>query len=285
MKLSLSVRPRMNASGATLDDPALQVLVHAVGLEHVVERVEQGAQVGVDLGGDVAGQEAEPLAGLHCRTGEDDAVDLAARQGRHGHGHREERLAGAGRADPDRDRLAADRVHVALLVDRLGGDLQAAVAPDDILEDAAGALVAIERAGDRLDRAGSDLVALPDQVAELADDGTAHADRLLVAVQREDVPAQVDLAVEVLLERLHDEVLGPCQLGGHLVGKLQLDAHYAISFSFTALLTRLPSARPFTRGITSAITWPISFGEVAPDSARASPTMALSSSSEICSGM
>ena len=49
-------------------------------------------------------------------------------------------------------------------------------------------------------------------------------------------------------------------------------------------LTRLPSARPFTLGMTSAITLPISFGELAPDSATASPTIASSSSSEICSG-
>ena len=59
----------------------------------------------------------------------------------------------------------------------------------------------------------------------------------------------------------------------------------AVSISFTAALTRLPSARPFTCGITSAITLPISLGELAPDSATASPTIARSSSSEICSGM
>ena len=34
------------------------MLVHALGLEHVVERVEERAQVGIDLGGDVARQEA-----------------------------------------------------------------------------------------------------------------------------------------------------------------------------------------------------------------------------------
>ena len=106
-----------------LDHAALQVLVHLLGLEHVVEGVEERAQVGVDLRRDVAGQEAEPLAGLDRRAGEHDPVDLAARQRRHGHRHGEERLAGAGRADADRDRLAADRVDVALLVDGLGRDL------------------------------------------------------------------------------------------------------------------------------------------------------------------
>ena len=65
-----------------LDHAALQVLVDLLGLEHVVERVEERAQVGVDLGGDVAGQEAEPLAGLDGRAGEDDPVHLAARRAR-----------------------------------------------------------------------------------------------------------------------------------------------------------------------------------------------------------
>ena len=41
-------------------------------------------------------------------------------------------------------------------------------------------------------------------------------------------------------------------------------AHYAVSFSLTTALTRLPSARPCTRGITIDMTRPISFGEAAP---------------------
>ena len=45
-------------------------------------------------------------------------------------------------------------------------------------------------------------------------------------------------------------------------------------------LTRLPSARPCTRGITSDITRPISCGDDAPVSATTSPTIACSSSSE-----
>ena len=149
-----------------LDHAALQVLVHLLGLEHVVEGVEQRAQVGVDLGHQVAGQEAEPLARLDRRARQDDAVDLAARERRDRHRHREERLAGAGRADADRDRGAADRVDVALLVDGLRRDAQAAVAPDDVLEDAGSATRARSSApADRLDRPGRDLVALAHQVA------------------------------------------------------------------------------------------------------------------------
>ena len=47
-----------------LDHAALEVVVDLLGVEHVVERVEERPQVGVDLRLDVAGQEAEALAGL-----------------------------------------------------------------------------------------------------------------------------------------------------------------------------------------------------------------------------
>ena len=60
-----------------LDHAAVEVGEDLLGVEHVVERVEQRAQVRVDLGLDVAGQEAEPLAGLDRRPGEDDPADLA----------------------------------------------------------------------------------------------------------------------------------------------------------------------------------------------------------------
>ncbi len=64
-----------------------------------------------------------------------------------------------------------------------------------------------------------------DQVGQLADHGAAHLDRLVLAVEGEHVAAQVDLAVEVLLERPHDLVARARELGGHLVRKLELDAH------------------------------------------------------------
>ena len=78
------------------------------------------------------------------------------------------RLAGARRADAERDRVAADRVDVALLVDALGRDLRRAVAPDDVLEHLGGRRAAVERAGDRADRARRDLVAALDEVGDLA---------------------------------------------------------------------------------------------------------------------
>ena len=136
-----------------------------------MQRVEQRPQVRVDLRHQVAGQEAEPLAGLDRRTREDDPVDLPPVQRRRRERDREEGLAGARRADPERDRVAADRVDVALLVDGLRRDLRRAMAPDDVLQDRGGRLVRVERAGDRLDRAGGELVTLGDELREFPDDG------------------------------------------------------------------------------------------------------------------
>ena len=84
---------------------------------------------------------------------------------------------------------------------------------------------AVERAGDGLDRAGRDVVALADEVGELAHDRAAGRDLVLGAVEREHVAAQEHVAVEVLLERLHHLVAGPGELGGDFVGKLELGAH------------------------------------------------------------
>ena len=105
-----------------LDRAPLEQPLRALGLDHVVERVVERTQVGVDLGHEVAGQEAEPLARLDRRPGEDDAVDLLGLQRLHRHGHRQPALAGAGRADAEGDDVVADGVDVALLAARLRPD-------------------------------------------------------------------------------------------------------------------------------------------------------------------
>ena len=60
-----------------LDRPALHVPGEPLGIEHVVERVVQRAQVRIDLREHVAREEPEPLARLDRRPREDDAADLA----------------------------------------------------------------------------------------------------------------------------------------------------------------------------------------------------------------
>ena len=75
-------------------DAALDLL----GRQHVVERVVERAEIGIDLLLHVAGQEAEPLARLDRRARQDQPVDAAADQLRHRLGDGEIGLAGARRA-------------------------------------------------------------------------------------------------------------------------------------------------------------------------------------------
>ena len=78
-----------------------------------------------------------------------------------GQRHREVRLAGARGPDGERDRVVANRVHVAFLVDGLGGDLLATVSPDDVVEHLADVLCLLEGAEDGVDRSWPDLVDPP----------------------------------------------------------------------------------------------------------------------------
>ena len=126
MNESLSVRPRMYASGATSIVPRSMSRDDDLRVEHVVQRVVQRPQVRIDLREDVAGQEAEPLAGLDRGPGEDDAVDCLRLQGLHRERDREVALAGTGRPDRERHGVVAHRVDVALLARGLGADRLAA---------------------------------------------------------------------------------------------------------------------------------------------------------------
>src|SRR3954471_20100765 len=265
-----------------LDRPALEVLGDLLGVEHVLERVEEGAQVGVDLGHQVAGQEAEALAGLDGRAREDDAVDLAALERGGRHRHRQPRLAGARGADAEGDRVAADRVDVALLRDALGRDLQRPVAPDDVLEHPRGRLVRVERAGDRGDRALGDLVALRDELGHLAHDLLGGGHRRLVALERDDVAAQEDVGLEGALERLEHRVAAAGQLLGRLVVQLDLLPHPNAALTFSE--TRRPSARPATLPMATGMTLPMSRGDSAPLSAIASATSRSSSAASSSAG-
>ena len=115
------------------------------------------------------------------------------------------------------------------------------------------------------------------------DDALARLRLALLAVEREQVAAQEDLAVEVLLERAQDRVLAARQLGGDFVGKLDLRPH-PCSAARTIPDTRLPSARPSTAAIACFIAAPMSFGEAAPLSRTACSTIAESSCSESSAG-
>ena len=171
MKLSLSVRPRMNASGATSIWPRSRYAATFSASSMSCSASNSGRRYGSIFA--IRSPGRKPRRSPASTAGRVRMIRLTSRRAQRGGGQRdgEERLAGAGRADPERDRVVADRVDVALLVDGLRRDLLGAVAPDDVLEDRGGRRVLVERAGHRGDRAGRDLVALLDELGELAHDG------------------------------------------------------------------------------------------------------------------
>ena len=69
MKLRVERAAAHEGQRRHLDGAALEQPLRALGLDHVVERVVERPQVRVDLGHEVAGQEAEPLARLDRRAG------------------------------------------------------------------------------------------------------------------------------------------------------------------------------------------------------------------------
>ena len=80
---------------------ALEQLAGLLEAHQVVERVVQRPQVRIDLLRQVAGQEAEPLAGFHRGPHQHDALHRVALERIDGAGHGEIGLAGAGRADAE----------------------------------------------------------------------------------------------------------------------------------------------------------------------------------------
>ena len=143
--------------------------------------------------------------------------DLLLRERSDGERHREVGLAGSGWADPERDGAGADRVDVALLRNRLRGDLLAAVAPDDVLEDLAEVLRLVERGDDSADGLGPDLVAALDELDELVHDRPGGGDPLVVTLDRQLVSAQAQRAMEPRAQRIEHAVADAGELGGDLV--------------------------------------------------------------------
>jgi len=105
------------------DGAPFQVAIYLFDVQHLVEGIVEGTQVGVHLLLQAARQEAQALAGLHGRSSQDDPVDLASQQGSHGHGYRQVGLAGTGRADTENHVKLFDGLEVEMLVEAAGSDL------------------------------------------------------------------------------------------------------------------------------------------------------------------
>ena len=129
-----------------LDDVVLGVALDLLGLHHVVEAVEEGSEVRVDLGRHVAGEKAEPFARLDRGPDEDDLLDGRLPQLVDRHADGEIRLAGAGGADAEDEIVLAHRVNVRRLAVGAGPDGRACLAAD-------AAVASVPRTGPVLRRA------------------------------------------------------------------------------------------------------------------------------------
>ena len=154
------------------DRPALEHPPRAIEIHHVVQRVVERAQVRIHFLGEVAGQEAELLAGFDRGPAQHHPRDLVLHQRRQRHRHRKVGLAGAGGADAENDIVVANRVDIDFLVDALGRD-DALVGRDvnrvekNIFQ--LGVAIAANNSNRVLDVARIDRVAVLQQIVNLAD--------------------------------------------------------------------------------------------------------------------
>ncbi len=123
---SFRVRPRMKAMGAISMMFFSRIAVDPLRVQHVIERVVERTQIGIDFFLQSAGKKSQTLAGFDRGTRQNDAVDLLVEQGRNRHGDREIRFAGAGRADAEHHVVIFDGFEIAALVGTLRLDRSAA---------------------------------------------------------------------------------------------------------------------------------------------------------------
>ena len=240
----------MNASGATSITLRSRCVATFSGSIMSCSASNSGRRYGSIFAMRSPGRKPEALARLDGGAGEDDAVDLVAAERRGGHRDREERLAGAGRADAERDRVAADRVDVALLVDRLRRDLRRAVAPDDVLEDLA--------PGDWC--WSSALVTAAIVPSAISWPCSMRSDSSRTTTAAAATASASPSSVTMLPRRNRSQstwpssarriVVAACRSSacGDLVGELDLAAHQRAAPPARSAETRLPSARPATCG-------------------------------------
>ena len=101
-----------------------------IARQHIVQRVIERAQIGIDFLAQIAGQEAQPLARFDRGARQNDALDGAAHQHVDRHGDGEIGLAGAGRTQAEDQLMGAQRAQIGRLIGGAGAD--AALARADL---------------------------------------------------------------------------------------------------------------------------------------------------------
>ena len=185
-----------------LDRAGLERALNPIVRHHVFQRVVQRAQVGIDLGLEIAREKAERLASLHRGAREDDALDPLPGQRLHRLGDGEIGLAGAGRPDADHDVVVADRLEIVALALGLRHDRAAQPRQHDLpVARRRGELGRRSLRGQAVDVVGRHRLAHPREVEQSLDDRTGALELL-------GRPAQAD---GVAPER-HPDAQRPLQL-------------------------------------------------------------------------
>jgi len=91
-----------------------------LGTDHVVQRVVERTKIRINLGHQVAGQEAQALTRFDRRTSEDDAVHRFGVQRLHGHSDGKPALARSGWSEGEGNHMLGDGVHIPALPRSLG---------------------------------------------------------------------------------------------------------------------------------------------------------------------
>ena len=119
--------------GGDFEDSLIHHFLDFFDIEHIVEGVVEGAEVGENLFLEISREKAEGFACFDGGAGEDDTTNLIGFEVGDGEGHGEVGFAGAGGADSEGEIVVADGVDVGLLEEGLwedsgffGGDLNSA---------------------------------------------------------------------------------------------------------------------------------------------------------------
>jgi hypothetical protein len=188
---------------------------------------------------DVAGEEAELLAGLDGGAREDDPLDPLSLEEVDRHRDREVRLSRPRRADGERDVAVAGRIDVAMLADGLRADLLPPMRDaDDVGEDPVHVLPGLRPLDQVSDIADRRSVVSADQVEQLVEQGPDVFDLVGVALDPDRLAARDDLRRKRLLDLLEVPVV-LAEKGG----RLRVVRHRDLSSSRLGR-HRLPSAAP-----------------------------------------
>ena len=123
--------PAHEGDGRDLDHIFLQIAVHLLRFQQIVERVVQRPQIRIDFLLQRARQKSQPLAGFHRRPRQHNAADLFVHQRRNRHGHRQVSFAGARRPNAEDHVGAFDGLQISPLVQAFG--LESALAAGTLL--------------------------------------------------------------------------------------------------------------------------------------------------------